>query len=84
MTTNSLTHVRELTDKEVASIAGGTVLGAIPGVTNHPVLPLSLFANVCAYSSAYNGTDFSGTSNNTYFSPDCRVDILGIKERKAL
>jgi len=54
MKTNSSTHVRELTDNEMAAVAGG-IVGAIPGVTDHASLPSSLFAagGTCSW---YNTT----------------------------
>jgi hypothetical protein len=57
MKTNSPTHVRELTDKEVASVAGG-VIGAIPGVTDHAQLPAGLF--VSGSTCSWHNTTPSG------------------------
>jgi hypothetical protein len=61
MMTNLPTHVHELTDKEVASVAGG-VIGAIPGYS--APLPASLFAS--GGSCTWQNTTPSGLS---YLAP---------------
>ena len=72
MTTNSLRPMRELTDNEMASVAGG-VIGAIPGY--FAPLPSSLFAagGTCSWynttppgSPSYLAPTGYGTCQNNY------------------
>jgi len=72
MTMNSSTRVRELTDKEMASVAGG-VIGAILGYS--APLPYSLFSNGrnCTWYNTTPSGNISlaptgyGTCQNSYY-----------------
>jgi hypothetical protein len=56
MKTNCSTPMRELTENEMTSVAGGEVLGAIPGVTDHVSLPDGLFVSGAVCGQAFSPT----------------------------
>ena len=60
MKTNSSSEMRELTENEMASVAGG-ILGAIPGY--HVALPAELFVSGYIYTIHADGT---ATFGNLY------------------
>jgi bacteriocin-like protein len=68
MNTNSPKDMRELSDNEMASVAGG-VLGAIPGY--EAPLPWSLFASgaTCTWhdTGGYPAPTGYGTCQNSYY-----------------